>query len=130
MKIHAKPKKTVQRGLRPSSSSSALVEFPPTITEKMGKILERALDNNREISEKERFVIAHAYKVARFRQLRDFGKEKDDLFRKISKSEAEGLRIGFNVLEVRGINYFILQKDKEGQLESFFQKLEIKAGVK
>ena len=112
------------------SSSSAPANFPREIVEKMGRTLEAALNNSRETSQKERFLVAHAYKVAQFRRLKEYKEEKDDLFRKISQSETEGLCLGFDILEIRGINHFIVQKDKEGQLESFFQRLEIKAGAK
>jgi len=112
------------------STSSASSNFPREIAERMGRILEAALNNNRETSQKERFLVAHAYKVAQFRRLKEYREDKDDLFRKISQSEAEGLRLGFDILEVRGINHFIVQKDKEGQLEYLFQRLEKKAGAK
>ena len=107
-------------------TSSASSNSPREIAERMGRILEAVLNNNRETSQKERFLVAHAYKVAQFRRLKEYREVKDDLFRKISQSEAEGLCLGFDILEIRGINHFIVQKDKEGQLESFFQKLEKK----
>jgi len=123
MAKYPKPKRTVQRGLRSPFPLSA-VDFPQKIIEKMGEILERALSNNKELEEKERFVIAHAYKVAQFRQLKEYGKEKDHLLREIDKDEEEALQMGLSVLEVRGINHYVLRKDREGQLNSLLEKLK------
>lgn len=126
---YPKQKRTVQRGLRPSSHPAS-VDFPQKIIEKMGEILEGALSDNQALREKERFVVAHAYKVAQFRQLKEFGKEKDDLLREIKEDEEKGLRIGLSVTEVRGINHFVLRRDLKGQLESLFQRLKAKIEAK
>lgn len=97
-----------------SVTSSSSTDSLQTAIKKMGNILEAALNNGKDITQEERFAIAHAYKVAQFRRLN----------REISESETDGLSIGFTVSEIRAINHFIVQKDKEGQLESFFHKLE------
>jgi len=92
----------------------------------MGEMLNEALKNGKELNEQLLFVIDHAYKVAQFRQIKEYGTMKDQIFRKIDRDEDKGLKLGFTVSEIRGINHFILQKDQEGQLEFLFQKLKEK----
>ncbi len=102
-------------------------QFPQKVLEKMGEVLERALQDSMGQDERNTFVLKHAYLVALYRQafLTNQIPERDRLGNQINQSEKKGCGLGFSVEEMWGLNRLV----RDMPLESLLERLKEKMGT-
>jgi len=131
MVAHPKLKRTMIRGVRPIPGKQ--LTPPPHLQretiEQMRKLLfEEVLVDGKsraELTERQQFVADQAYLVILFH----LGQKS---FQDLQRHNDEGHKdeVGFKQDQIDSLNFVILEKKEEGQLETIFKKLEGKVGVK